>query len=269
MRVDVAAVAADLKDEQEALDGIVAGIGASDWMVPTASPGWTVRDQIGHLTYFDGTAALAITDPSAFNASLDGLLNSAGGLEDATLNRDLDPAGLLEKWRANRRLLNAAAEGLGESDRVPWYGPSMGAKSFLTARLMETWAHGQNVVDALGADRPATDRLAHIVRLGFITRGWTYINRGETPPAVGVRIELASPSGAVWRHGDDGDADVVRGSALDFCLVTTQRRHVDDTDLEVTGDAARDWMLKAQAFAGPPTDGPLPQGLNENQGDPS
>jgi uncharacterized protein (TIGR03084 family) len=269
MNVDVAAVAADLKDEQDALDDIVAGIAEADWMVATASPGWTVRDQIGHLAYFDGTASLAITDPSAFDTSLEGLLNSAGGLEEATLNRDLDPAALLEKWRSNRRLLNAAAEGLEESDRVPWYGPSMGAKSFLTARLMETWAHGQNIVDALGADRPATDRLAHIVRLGFITRGWTYANRGETPPAAGVRIELTSPSGAVWRHGDDGDTDVVRGSALDFCLVTTQRRHVDETDLEVTGDAARDWMLKAQAFAGPPTDGPAQQRSRVNQGDPS
>src|SRR5687767_6728858 len=108
MTVDVAAVAADLKDEQDVLDGIVAGIGEADWMAPTASPGWTVRDQIGHLTYFDGTAALAITDPGAFNASLEGLLNSSGGLEEATLNRDLDPAALLAKWRANRRLLNEA-----------------------------------------------------------------------------------------------------------------------------------------------------------------
>ena len=54
---------------------------------------------------------------------------------------------------------------------------------------------------------------------------------------------------------DDADESVV-GPAEDFCLVVTQRRHVDDTDLEVTGDAARDWMLKAQAFAGAATDGP-------------
>ena len=262
MTVDVAAVAADLKDEQDALDSIVADIGDADWFAPTASAGWAVRDQIGHLTFFDGTAALAITDPGAFNASLEGLLNSTGGLDDATLNRDLDPAALLQQWRANRRLLNAAGRQLQESDRVPWYGPSMGAKSFLTARLMETWAHGQDVVDALGAERPATDRLAHIVRLGFITRGWTYANRGETPPSAGVSVELIAPSGSVWRHGDDADGhgeNVVRGSALEFCLVTTQRRHVDDTDLDVTGDAARDWMLKAQAFAGPATDGPAAQ----------
>ena len=38
--------------------------------------------------------------------------------------------------------------------------------------------------------------------------------------------------------------------------MVTQRRHLDDTDLEVVGDAARDWLLLAQAFAGPPSDGP-------------
>ena len=32
----------------------------------------------------------------------------------------------------------------------PWYGPSMSARSFVTARLMETWAHGMDVADALG-----------------------------------------------------------------------------------------------------------------------
>jgi uncharacterized protein (TIGR03084 family) len=262
MTVDVAAVAADLREEQDVLDGIVAGIERGDWDIPTAAAGWSVRDQIGHLTYFDGAAVLAITDPGAFNASLDALLNASGSIDEATLHRHLDPAALLAKWRENRRTLIAAGERLQESDRIAWYGPSMGAKSFLTARLMEAWAHGQDVVDALGANRPASDRLAHIVRLGFITRGWTYANRGETAPAAAVQVELTAPSGAVWRHGDEGAApdqpNVVRGPALDFCLVVTQRRHVDDTDLEVTGDAARDWMLKAQAFAGPPTDGPAP-----------
>lgn len=277
MTVDVAAVAADLRAEQNALDDIVAALDVSDWDAPTASPGWAVRDQIGHLTYFDGAAALAITDQDAFNASLDALLNGDGGLDESTLYRQLDPAALLEQWRANRRLLNEASEGLGESDRIPWYGPSMGAKSFLTARLMETWAHGQDVVDAVGADRPATDRLAHIVRLGFITRGWTYANRGETPPSAGVRLELTAPSGATWRHGDDTatsddpptDENVVRGPAVDFCLVVTRRRHVDDTDLDVVGAVARDWMLKAQAYAGPPSDGPSPRRNDHAQGEPT
>ncbi|MBS0012958.1 MAG: hypothetical protein KFF46_03215 [Desulfobacterales bacterium] len=40
--------------------------------------------------------------------------------------------------------------------------------------------------------------------------------------------------------------------------MVVQRRHVDDTTLEVTGETARDWMLKAQSFAGPPANGPAP-----------
>jgi uncharacterized protein (TIGR03084 family) len=132
----------------------------------------------------------------------------------------------------------------------------MGAKSFVTARLMETWAHGQDVADALGAERPATDRLRHIAQLGVITRGWTYVNRGVEPPAGDVRVELAAPSGEVWTWGPEDAAGRVTGPALDFCLVVTQRRHVDDTVLLVEGAVARDWLEKAQAFAGPPTDGP-------------
>lgn len=249
-------LAAELRAEQDSLDTLVTGFSEIDWVMPTASAGWTVRDQIGHLAYFDGTAATAITDADRFDADFESLLATDGNLDNATLHRDLPANELLDRWRANRRALAEAAEHLGEGDRIPWYGPTMGAKSFLTARLMEAWAHGHDVVEALGADRPPTDRLRHIVRLGFITRGWTYVNRGEPMPPEHVRLELRAPSGDEWRHGEAHASDLVRGPALDFCLVVTQRLNVDHTGLDVIGDAARDWLNKAQVFAGPPTDGP-------------
>lgn len=263
--MDVTEVLADLCAEQQALDDIVAGLDATQWQLPTPSPGWTVADQIGHLTYFDGTAAMAITDPSAFQAAMNSLLSSGGAgaqsADEIVLGgyRAMSPEELLEAWRANRRALASAGETLENDTRVAWYGPSMGSKSFLTARLMEVWAHGQDIADTVDADRPATDRLRHIAQLGFITRGWTYMNRGLHVPAAPVRVELALPSGEVLRFGDDDAAESIVGTALDFCLVTTQRRHVDDTDLVVTGASARDWMEKAQLFAGPPSDGPAPR----------
>jgi uncharacterized protein (TIGR03084 family) len=256
---DIHALASDLRDEQESLDGVVSGLSEEQWSVPTPSPGWSVADQIGHLTYFDGTAFLAMTDPDAFQAAVGELVTAMadeGGVDELTLHRDLGPAELLEAWRANRRRLAAAASTLTGEARVPWYGPSMSARSFLTARLMETWAHGQDVVDALGADRAPTDRLRHIAQLGVITRGWSYANRGLAVPEEPVRVELEAPSGATWTWGPDDAAELVRGDAADFCLVVTQRRHVDETSLETNGELARDWMLKAQAFAGPPTEGP-------------
>jgi uncharacterized protein (TIGR03084 family) len=256
--MDVAEIAADLRAEQDALDAVVAGLPDAAWSTPTASPGWTVADQIGHLTYFDGTATLAINDADAFKESVQALLTS-GDLDRATLSRDLAPADLLATWRSNRSRLANAATGLSADSRVPWYGPSMSAKSFLTARLMECWAHGQDVVDAVDGTRPASDRLRHIAQLGFITRGWSYKNRGLEPPDTAVRLELKAPSGETWRYGPDDAAEVVSGPAEDFCLVVTQRRHVDDTALQIEGEAARDWMLKAQAFAGPATEGPQPR----------
>ncbi|MCY3643142.1 MAG: TIGR03084 family metal-binding protein [Acidimicrobiaceae bacterium] len=256
----------DLLDEQASLDKIVAPLSGPDWDLPTPSPRWSVTDQIGHLRYFDRAAALAIRDPEAFSTEagrlMEASLVSETSGDDFTLGefRGLAPAERLERWRWGRAELAQAASTLGERDRVTWYGPSMGAKSFVTARLMEAWAHGTDVCDAVGAHREPTHRLRHIAQLGYITRAWTYINRGEPAPAGDVRVKLTAPSGDTWTWGDAAAAgdNSVTGPALDFCLVVTQRRHVADTALEVTGEHANDWLYKAQAFAGPPTDGPSP-----------
>jgi uncharacterized protein (TIGR03084 family) len=260
--VSVEEIGRDLLAEHDALDTIVASLPNPAWATPTPSPGWTVADQIGHLTYFDGTAALAIVDAEAFERAKQELFASTDGGVALTLApyRALSPAALLAAWRENRERLADAASTLGDDARVPWYGPSMGAKSFLTARLMETWAHGQDVVDAVGATRPATDRLRHIAQLGVITRGWSYANRGLAAPDAPVHVALTAPSGAAWTWGAADAADRISGPAEDFCLVVTQRRNVADTALQVEGDAAREWMRYAQAFAGAATDGPPPRG---------
>ncbi len=263
--MDVSEVLDDLVAEQQALHTIVDGLDDDQWAIATPSPRWNVADQIGHLTFFDTSAALAIEDAAAFathKAELVSNFASELAVDEATLGefRRLDPAAQLAAWRHARLDLQAAADTLADDSRVEWYGPSMGSKSFLTARLMEVWAHGQDICDAVGATREPTDRIRHIAQLGVITRGWSYVVRGEQPPAGDVRVELTAPSRESWTWGpDDAEVSVV-GPAEDFCLVVTQRRHVDDTDLAVTGDVARDWMGKAQAFAGAPTAGPTPQG---------
>lgn len=262
--MDVQGVLDDLVAEQQALDAVVAELAPEQWARATPSPRWSISDQIGHLTYFDTTATLAITDPEGFVAHRSGLIADFAdelAVDAATLGefRELTPAEQLAAWRGRRDALEAAARTLTDDTRVEWYGPSMGAKSFLTARLMEVWAHGQDVCDTVGARREPSDRLQHIAQLGVITRGWSYAVRGETKPDDDVRVELTAPSGAVWTWGPEDAPASVSGPAEDFCLVVTQRRHVDDTALVVDGEAARDWMLKAQAFAGGPTTGPAPR----------
>ncbi len=261
--MDVSEVLDDLVAEQQSLDDIVSQLDAAQWLLPTPSPGWTVADQIGHLAYFDANAALAIVDPDAFHEQMTALLSAGDSRsgDDMTLGpfRSMSPDELLAAWRSNRAALAAAGATLANDSRIAWYGPSMGAKSFLTARLMEAWAHGQDIVDAIDATRQPTDRLRHIAQLGFITRGWTYINRGLDVPSTPVRVALTSPSGDTWSFGP-GRRSRVRdrlGTRLLSRHDTTapRRRHRPRGD----GRLCRDWMEKAQLFAGPPSDGPAPR----------
>ncbi len=167
----------------------------------------------------------------------------------------MSPADLLDHWRQGRAELLAAAATLADDTRFTWYGPSMGARSFLTARLMETWAHGQDVVDAVGADRPATDRLVHIAQMGVITRSWSYLNRGESGTrGPGARRADRSVGGRAPLGATPTPQASITVPMLDFCLVVTQRRNVAGTDLVVVGEHAEGWMRRAQAFAGPPTE---------------
>jgi uncharacterized protein (TIGR03084 family) len=134
----------------------------------------------------------------------------------------------------------------------------MSAKSFATARIMEVWAHGQDIFDTLGIRRNPTDRLRHIAHMGVATLGWSFMNRQMEVPAGKVRVELLSPAGEMWSWGPENAASLVKGPAEDFCLVITQRRNVADTTLAISGDTAKQWLAIAQAFAGPPADPPSP-----------
>ncbi|MBI9075521.1 MAG: TIGR03084 family protein [Desulfatibacillum sp.] len=253
----------DLKSEYDALDALVANL--DDKALDTVTPffGWTIRDEISHIAFFDEAGKLAATDLEAFNQQLQGLIEGIKDFDDVhkrvhAIGRKKNAVELMAWWREERAAELKALEALQPKDRLPWYGPDMSARSFATARLMETWAHGQDVVDALGADREATDRLAHVAHIGFITFKWSFVNRQASVPEKTVRVELTSPSGEIWTLGSGDTDQVVKGDALDFCLVVTQRRNVGDTGLVVTGDTARQWMEFAQAFAGPPETPPVP-----------
>ena len=249
----------DMNNEYEALDAVVAPLNEEQWNTVTPFIGWSIKTEIAHIAYFDGTARLAATDAEAFSRHVEEVFQSEETYYASQQEiRAWPPAKLVRHWREERRALVKALEPMNPKDRIPWYGPPMSAISFATARIMETWAHGQDIVDTLGIDRAPTDRLRHIAHLGVSTFGWSHINRGLEVPDVPFRVELSSPSGELWTWGPDDADQSVCGTAEDFCLVAVQRRHVDDTDLKVEGDIVRQWMLIAQAFAGPPAEGPKP-----------
>jgi uncharacterized protein (TIGR03084 family) len=249
----------DLAGEHAALDRLVADLREDRWAVETPFAGWTVADSISHLAFFDGAAVLAMTDPEAFREQAASLPASEEVFE-VTLEkgRGMAPAELLAWWRRERTSLLTILASRDAKDRLQWFGPPMSVRTMATARLMETWAHGQDIVDALGLERPATARLRHIAQLGFMTFGWSFSCRRLEPPNRLVRVELEAPGGETWAWGPEAADETVRGTAEDFCLVVIQRRHPFDTGLEWNGTATEQWLLYAQAFAGPPAFGPRP-----------
>lgn len=252
----------DLCAESDELDQLVAELSPERWALTTPAPGWSVAHQIAHLAWTDHSSLLAVTDQDAFAREVEKALAEPGDFVDngAAEGAGKAPAQLLADWRDGREALADALRAAPEGARFPWYGPPMSAASMASARLMETWAHGQDVADALGAVRTPTDRLRHIVRLGVRTRDFAFGVHGLTPPFEEFRVELTAPSGESWTYGPDAATDRVTGPALDFCLLVTQRAHRDDLALRAIGPAADRWLDIAQAFAGPPGPGRTPKG---------
>lgn len=254
----------DLRAEYAQLADLARTLTPAQWDERSAFYGWTPWDEIAHLCFFDQTALLAATDADAFARDTSALLAElATGREISAVARakyaSLDGAALLAHWEPISARLTEALAVLDPKARLPWYGPSMSARSFATARLMETWAHGQDVWDVARRRRPASDRLRHIAHIGVTTFGWSFVNRKRPVPAVVPYVDLQAPQGHErWTWGDPASPERVTGSALDFCLLVTQRRNLADTGLVFTDGAAREWLSIAQCFAGEPADAPAP-----------
>lgn len=256
-------VLADLAAEHSSLDDLVASLDEEGWSTITPAEPWTVRDQIGHLAFFDERATLAATDPEGFGRHLE--TDLADGVE-ALMSGHLDGARAMTSsqvlgwWRRARTGMLEAFRGLDPNLRVPWYGTSMRARTSAAARLMETWAHGEDVADALGVTRLPTDRLFHVADLGVRTFRHSFEIRGLPVPEARVRVALRGPGGRMRVWNDEAE-DSITGPVEEFCRVVTQRRHHLDTHLVAEGDIARQWLEIAQAFAGPPGPGRRPLGV--------
>lgn len=255
-------VLGDLAAEGDALERVVSGLADEQWRTPTPAAGWDVAHQVAHLAWTDEVAVLAATDKAAWDQIvLQAMADPTGYVDTAAAEGASDePARILERWRGGRKQLEATLRGYPAGQRMPWFGPPMSPTSMATARLMETWAHSLDVTEALGLDPERTDRVRHVVHLGVRTRNFAFATHERPAPADEFRVELVAPSGETWTYGPEDAGQRVTGSAYDFALLVTQRRHRDDLDLAAIGPDADAWLDIAQAFAGPPGAGRPPGG---------
>jgi uncharacterized protein (TIGR03084 family) len=259
--VELNALVADLRAEGDEIDALVRDLPPEGWARPTPAPGWTVAHQIAHLAWTDERALLAATDPAGFTDEFTRYAARATEGLDKVVDAEAaeaavqPPDRLMSWWRTGRDKLAAALLTLSPGTTLPWYGPPMSPASMVTARVMETWAHGQDVADGLGVRRTPTARLRHVAHIGVRTRDFAFLVRKLPAPPDPFRIELLAPNGDLWTWGPEDATQRVTGPALEFCLLVTQRVNRADTALVAIGEDADRWLGIAQAFAGPPGDG--------------
>ncbi|MBY8863432.1 TIGR03084 family protein [Nocardia sp. CA2R105] len=255
MALDYAALLHDLRQESDSLLDCLRSSTAQVWETATPAAGWAVRDQVSHLAFFDDVALLAMTDADRFRSEAESLTARGTDFPDRVAEdyRRMAPVDLLEWFIDSRTRLLAAFTEADPRQRMPWFGPDMSVASSATARLMETWAHGQDVYDTVGVEHPVSPGLRSIAHLGVSTFAFAYRLNDREVPEDSVRVELSAPDGGeVWTWGPDDAVNRIAGPAEDFVLVVTQRRHAEDTELSIHGDVASSWMDIAQAFAGAP-----------------
>ncbi len=252
--------ASDFLEESRALHALVYEVGHERLNEMTQFKSWTLRDVLEHLHVWNEMACLQVEDESLLMTRLASLMADGGDLRsfERKVLKDRNADTLLSDWQGGFERTARLFSSVDPKARLQWAGPAMSARSSITARLMETWAHGQEIYDHLGIERRNTDRIRGIVVLGVNTFAWTYKARNAEPPGPLPRVELVSPSGAHWVFGEASDSGSIAGTAESFCQVVTQTRNIADTDLVVSGDVAIDWMSKAQCFAGPPAEPPAP-----------
>ena len=251
----------DFGTECDVLAALLERLSPEDWSRPSAFKGWTANHIVVHLHFWNMAVDLTQRDGDAFQRMREELRceTGPGGLREPEGRRvtERGPA-LLKVWQAFYRGIVARWSTLDAGQRVRWGGPDMSLRSAITARQMETWAHGQALFDLFEVTRQESDRLRNIVVLGVNTFGWSFRVRGETPPDEPPRIDLRAPSGALWTFHPASQSSFLRGSAVEFCQVVAQTRNVADTALEYGGDAAVRWMAHPQCFAGSASPPPAP-----------
>jgi uncharacterized protein (TIGR03084 family) len=240
-----------LAEEQTSIQVELRALPTDDWFRPTPAKGWDVRDTVAHLA---DTDEIAIDTCTGGPRPLNDFAASLASAEDTTLwgvLRGRRRAGhdVLAWWEATSTRERDVLAGLDPATRVPW-GLGMRPPSFVTARLMETWAHGLDVREALGLPVVDTDRLRHVAWLGYRALPYSFSFAGRERPLGELRVELTSPSGdETWEYGSADAPNRITGPAGELCRLFVQRLSRDDASgLVAEGEGAVAALEVARAF---------------------
>lgn len=250
----------DFLEETEILYKLLGNLDEAEFEKPTLFKNWMINDILVHLHFWNSNAHASLNEPTKFDQVMERFFSAiqTGKLRPYE-NKVIKERGrnLLEIWYQLSQKLGDDFSNVDPKLRVKWAGPDMSARTCISARQMEVWAHGQAVFDLIGQDRPESDRIKNIVILGINAFAWSYSVHGFVVPNKIPFLKLRAPSGEVWEFGDTSNPDIISGDATEFSQVVTQTRNIADTKLCVLGKTSKTWMQNAQCFAGPPETPPV------------
>jgi uncharacterized protein (TIGR03084 family) len=229
----------DLAAQHEELDDLLADLEDGDWARPSACAGWSVADVVVHLTQSDDGAVASVEGrlpEGGLGMERQGPANVDAWAEQMVVaERGTQPGVVLGRWRTTTAALRAALGRCDLSARVPWVTGQLTARTLATTRLAECWIHTGDVGAAFGRERSAAPGLRHIARLAWRTLPYAFAQAGRDL-AGPVAFELRGPDGERWDLvPPEEPRTVIRGDALDLCLVAARRADPAATGLRATG----------------------------------
>lgn len=251
MDADFDSLLGALEREQAGLQTELRDLPVDHWFRPTPAKGWDLRDTVAHLA---DTDEIAIDTCLGGPRPLNDFAARFASAEDTTLwgvlrGRRRPGHDVLAWWEHTSARERDVLAALDPAIRVPW-GLGMRPPSFVTARLMETWAHGLDVRTALGLPIVDNDALRHVAWLSYRALPYAFSFAGRDAPAGNLRVELTSPSGdEIWEYGPAGAPNRITGPAGEFCRLFVKRLTRKDASGLVAEGAGADAALDvARAF---------------------
>jgi uncharacterized protein (TIGR03084 family) len=252
----LASIVDDLRAEARALDALLTTLDPGGWLTPTPAAGWDIRDSVAHLAVGDELALECVVEdrvPVVMQQGIEAVVagEAAAHAFERTLvdrGRALEPSAVHHWWRKGNADLCTAVARVDPSHRLPWGPNQLSPASFVSARVMETWAHGLDCFDAVGAEPPYTDRLRHVADLSLRALPYAFMIHGADGPGP-VRLDLTSPSGDAWCIGPEDATTVIAGAAADWCRVAVRRDRGDErTRLRGEGPDLEAVLSHVQAY---------------------
>ncbi len=253
----------DFYQESECLHDILSKLSEKELQTISQFKAWTFNDILRHLhvwNYASFQSLLGDKEWNNFFIELQSFFNQGKRLQDFEkyFTKNIKGKNLISLWRNEYKKVSTCFQKEHPKRRVKWVGPEMSVISSISARHMETWAHGQAIYDSLGMIRKNKDRILNIVIIGNNTFNWSYkVNKKKVPDKIPF-LKLKSPSGKFWEFNDPKNSDTIEGLAEEFCQVVTQVRNIQDVNLKISGSIANEWMKIAQCFAGKASSPPSP-----------